>query len=114
MKEHTLLGRKAIEGRTPPGHACAVLNVAKDMACCHHERWDGAGYPLCLAGDAIPVPGRLMALADVYDAIISQRIYKSASTHEQACSAIVKGRGAVRPRWSMPSSTSRKSSATSR
>ena len=94
MKEHTLLGRKAIEGAERRlGMRVRFLNVAKDMACCHHERWDGAGYPLCLAGDAIPVPGRLMALADVYDAIISQRIYKSASTHEQACSAIVKGRG---------------------
>ena len=94
MKEHTLLGRKAIEGAERRlGMRVRFLNVAKDMACCHHERWDGTGYPLCLAGDAIPVPGRLMALADVYDAIISRRIYKSASTHEQACSAIVKGRG---------------------
>ena len=94
VKEHTLLGRKAIEGAERRlGMRVRFLNVAKDMACCHHERWDGTGYPLCLAGDAIPVPGRLMALADVYDAIISRRIYKSASTHEQACSAIVKGRG---------------------
>ncbi|MGE5330167.1 MAG: two-component system response regulator [Nitrospirota bacterium] len=94
VKEHTLLGRKAIEGAERRlGMRVRFLNVAKDMACCHHECWDGTGYPLCLAGDAIPVPGRLMALADVYDAIISQRIYKSASTHEQACSAIVKGRG---------------------
>ena len=94
MKEHTLLGRKAIEGAERRlGMRVRFLNVAKDMACCHHERWDGTGYPLCLAGDAIPVPGRLMALADGYDAIISRRIYKSASTHDQACSAIVKGRG---------------------
>ncbi len=94
MKEHTLLGRKAIEGAERRlGMRVRFLNVAKDMACCHHERWDGTGYPLCLAGDAIPVPGRLMALADVYDAIISRRNYKSASTHDQACSAIVKGRG---------------------
>ena len=94
VKEHTLLGRKAIEGAERRlGMRVRFLNVAKDMACCHHERWDGTGYPLCLAGDAIPVPGRLMALADVYDAIISRRIYKSASTHDQACSAIVKGRG---------------------
>jgi len=94
MKEHTLLGRKAIEGAERRlGMRVRFLNVAKDMACCHHERWDGTGYPLCLAGDAIPVPGRLMALTDVYDAIISRRIYKSASTHDQACSAIVKGRG---------------------
>jgi len=94
IKEHTLLGRKAIEGAERRlGMRVRFLNVAKDMACSHHERWDGTGYPMGLAGDAIPVPARLMALADVYDAIISQRVYKTASTHEQACSAIVKGRG---------------------
>ncbi|MGP1628741.1 MAG: response regulator [Giesbergeria sp.] len=94
VKEHTLLGRKAIESAERRlGMRVRFLSVAKEMACCHHERWDGTGYPLCLTGDAIPVPGRLMALADVYDAIISRRIYKSASTHEQACHAIVKGRG---------------------
>ncbi|MDY0107526.1 MAG: two-component system response regulator [Giesbergeria sp.] len=94
IKQHTLLGRKAIEGAERRlGMRVRFLNVAKDMACSHHERWDGAGYPLGLAGDAIPVPGRLMAVADVYDAVISDRVYKSASTHEQACNAIVKGRG---------------------
>ena len=94
IKQHTLLGRKAIEGAERRlGMRVRFLNVAKDMACSHHERWDGAGYPMGLAGDAIPVPGRLMAVADVYDAVISDRVYKSASTHEQACNAIVKGRG---------------------
>jgi len=59
----------------------------------HHERWDGAGYPDGLAGDAIPMPARLMAVADVYDAVCSARVYKAAGTHEQAGIVIVKGRG---------------------
>ncbi len=94
IKQHTVLGRKAIEGAERRlGMRVRFLNVAKDMACSHHERWDGAGYPVGLAGDAIPVPARLMAVADVYDAVISHRVYKTAGTHEQACGSIVKGRG---------------------
>ena len=94
IKQHTVLGRKAIEGAERRlGMRVRFLNVAKDMACSHHERWDGAGYPMGLAGDAIPVPARLMAVADVYDAVISHRVYKTAGTHEQACGSIVKGRG---------------------
>ncbi len=94
IKQHTVLGRKAIEGAERRlGMRVRFLNVAKDIACSHHERWDGAGYPMGLAGDAIPVPARLMAVADVYDAVISHRVYKTAGTHEQACGSIVKGRG---------------------
>ncbi|MBW7833709.1 MAG: two-component system response regulator [Simplicispira suum] len=94
VKQHSRLGRKAIESAERRlGMRVPFLNVAKEMAGSHHERWDGAGYPEGLAGDAIPMPARLMSLADVYDAIISQRVYKSAGTHEQACVAIVKGRG---------------------
>ena len=75
IKQHTVLGRKAIEGAERRlGMRVRFLNVAKDMACSHHERWDGAGYPMGLAGDAIPVPARLMAVADVYDAVISHRV----------------------------------------
>ncbi|WP_305806852.1 HD domain-containing phosphohydrolase, partial [Stenotrophomonas sp. YIM B06876] len=94
MKGHAALGRKAIEGAERRlGMRVRFLNVAKDMAYSHHEKWDGSGYPEGLAGDAIPVAGRLMALADVYDALISRRVYKAPFTHEQACSVIVKGRG---------------------
>ena len=94
IKQHTVLGRKAIESAERRlGMRVRFLNVAKDMACSHHERWDGAGYPMGLTGDAIPVPARLMAVADVYDAVISHRVYKTAGTHEQACGAIVRGRG---------------------
>ncbi|WP_042007363.1 HD-GYP domain-containing protein, partial [Aeromonas dhakensis] len=58
-----------------------------------HEKWDGSGYPAGLAGEAIPLSGRLMALADVYDALISKRVYKPAFSHEQARTIIVEGRG---------------------
>lgn len=94
VKAHARLGRKAIESAERRlGMRVRFLNVAKDMAGSHHERWDGTGYPDGLAGQAIPVAARLMALADVYDAIVSERGYKTADTHEQACTALVKGRG---------------------
>ena len=94
IKGHAALGRKAIEGAERRlGMRVRFLNVAKDMAYSHHEKWDGSGYPEGLTGDAIPVTGRLMALADVYDALTSRRIYKAAFTHEQACSSIVQERG---------------------
>ena len=94
IKGHAALGRKAIEGAERRlGMRVRFLSVAKDMAYSHHEKWDGSGYPEGLSGDAIPVSGRLMALADVYDALVSRRIYKAAFTHEQACSSIVQERG---------------------
>lgn len=95
MKEHAALGRKAIEGAERRlGMRVRFLSVAKDIAYSHHERWDGTGYPENLAGDAIPVAARLMALADVYDALIHPRVYRPAVlTHEQACTTLVKGRG---------------------
>ncbi|WP_042427594.1 response regulator [Comamonas granuli] len=93
-KTHAQLGRKAIEGAERRlGMRVRFLDVAKDMAGSHHERWDGTGYPQGLAGDAIPVAARLMAVADVYDAVISARPYKPAGTHEQACNAVIRGRG---------------------
>jgi len=59
----------------------------------HHEKWDGSGYPHGLSGEEIPVSGRLMALADVYDALISERVYKKAFSHEKARDIIVEGKG---------------------
>jgi putative two-component system response regulator len=67
--------------------------VAKQIARYHHERWDGLGYPEGLAGDAIPLPARLMALADVFDALISKRVYKEALPYSQARDMIVASRG---------------------
>jgi len=59
----------------------------------HHEKWDGSGYPVGLKGDNIPLEGRLMTIADVYDALISERPYKKAFTHEKACEIIEEGAG---------------------
>ena len=94
MKTHTTLGRNAIEeAERRLGMRVAFLSVSKEIAYSHQERWDGSGYPEGLMGDAIPVSARLMAVADVYDALISKRVYKPAFPHEQACATIVKGRG---------------------
>ncbi|MEY4591381.1 MAG: hypothetical protein RIR18_276 [Pseudomonadota bacterium] len=94
MKSHTTLGRQAIElAERHLGVNIPFLQVTKDIAFSHHERWDGKGYPQSLAGDAIPLGARLMALADVYDALISKRVYKNSMTHEQAASIIVEERG---------------------
>jgi putative two-component system response regulator len=67
--------------------------MAAEIAHSHHERWDGTGYPLQLAGDAIPISGRLMAIADVYDALISHRTYKISFPHEKAVKMIRDGSG---------------------
>jgi putative two-component system response regulator len=67
--------------------------VAKEIAMWHHEKWDGSGYPDGLAGDAIPIPARLMALADVFDALASKRIYKEAMPFETAVELISQGAG---------------------
>ena len=93
MKKHPALGRDAIDGAQKiSGESVEFLEVAKDIVYSHHEKWDGSGYPLGLAGDAIPIAGRLMALADVYDALISPRVYKAGMSHAQAEAIIVEGR----------------------
>ncbi|MGL5288881.1 MAG: HD-GYP domain-containing protein, partial [Aeromonas sp.] len=71
----------------------SFLRLAREIALTHHEKWDGSGYPAGLAGTEIPLSGRLMAVADVYDALISERVYKRAFSHEEAKAIIIKGRG---------------------
>lgn len=94
MKTHTTLGRDALEhAEQRLGIGVSFLRLAKEIAYGHHEKWDGSGYPEGLAGDAIPVSARLMAVADVYDALISRRIYKSGMPHEQAVQYIAGQRG---------------------
>jgi putative two-component system response regulator len=94
MKTHTTLGKNTlVAAERTIGVSVEFLNVAKDIAFCHHEKWDGSGYPQGLAGDGIPVSARLMAIADVYDALISSRIYKSAMSHDEAVAIIGEGRG---------------------
>ncbi|HJV36191.1 CHASE2 domain-containing protein [Geomonas sp.] len=72
-----------------------LLNYAKDMAYSHHERWDGSGYPEGLKGEEIPWAGRVMAVADAYDAIISKRVYKESVSHDEAVGIIVSGKGSL-------------------
>ena len=94
MKTHTVLGHDAIaNAKRALGVDVAYLNFAREIAYSHHEKWDGSGYPEGLAGDAIPISGRLMALADVYDALISRRVHKEAMAHEQAIAIIQQTRG---------------------
>jgi putative two-component system response regulator len=94
MQTHSRLGAEAIEhaerGATKP---VAFLALAREIARWHHEKWDGSGYPDGLAGDAIPASARLMALADVFDALISPRVYKAPMSFDQARAIIVEGRG---------------------
>jgi putative two-component system response regulator len=94
MKTHTTLGKEAIEkAEQEMGRSAPFLAFAKEIACSHQEKWDGSGYPEGLAGERIPIPARLMAVADVYDALISMRAYKQAMTHEKASGIIAEGRG---------------------
>jgi len=94
MKTHTTLGRDAIEhAELQLGADVAFLRLAKEIAYSHQEKWDGSGYPEGLSGDRIPVSARLMAVADVYDALTSRRVYKPAMPHEQALDIIRDGRG---------------------
>ena len=94
MKTHTTLGRDAImaAGRDL-GIQVEFLRFAKEIAYSHQEKWDGSGYPQGLVGDAIPISARLMAIADVYDALINRRVYKAAMSHQEAVDIIVAGRG---------------------
>ena len=95
MKRHTVFGRDAIlqaEESLPPD-SDSFLKTAREIAYGHHERWDGSGYPEGLVGDTIPLSARIMAVADVYDALISKRVYKSAFGHEEAVALIMRDRG---------------------
>jgi putative two-component system response regulator len=94
MKTHTTLGHSAIErAKARIGRPIAFLDVAGQIALSHQEKWDGSGYPQGLAGEAIPVSARLMAVADVYDALISRRVYKEPFSHADSVSIIAQGRG---------------------
>jgi len=94
MKAHTTLGRDAIvHAESALGTDVEFLSFAKTIALSHQEKWDGSGYPQGLAGDDIPIPARLMAVADVYDALISRRVYKEGMPHEKAVLIMIDGRG---------------------
>ena len=94
MKLHTVYGRDALLSATASLDASnSFLDCAVEIAYTHHEKWDGSGYPQGLKGEEIPLSGRLMAIADVYDALISKRCYKPAFSPEKAIRIIVEGRG---------------------
>ncbi|MBX9296021.1 two-component system response regulator [Chromobacterium piscinae] len=94
MKTHTVLGRDTIASAERMLDApSSFLRLAREIAYCHQEKWDGSGYPQGLAGEAIPLSARLMAVADVYDALISRRVYKPPFSHEKAVEIIRDGSG---------------------
>ncbi len=94
MKTHSSLGYQALEqAEQDTEQPLEFLSMAKQIALYHHEKWDGSGYPQGLTGEAIPIAARLMALADVFDALITQRTYKKAFTLREALQIIDTGRG---------------------
>ena len=93
MKKHTIYGGESLMVGIKELGEDSFLTLAKEIAITHHEKWDGTGYPRGLSKTEIPISGRLMALSDVYDALISKRVYKSAFTHDEAKKIILEGRG---------------------
>ncbi|MDR1776577.1 MAG: response regulator [Desulfovibrio sp.] len=93
MKEHTTRGRDMLTSTEEfLGEENSFLTTAQEIAYCHHERWDGKGYPRKIQGEEIPVSARLMSVADVYDALRSKRVYKPPMSHEESAKLILDGR----------------------
>ena len=93
MRTHPQLGASALRTAEDELGTSSFLRHAREIALTHHEKWDGSGYPAGLAGEAIPISGRLMAVADVYDALITKRVYKPAWPHERAAQTVRDGAG---------------------
>lgn len=93
MKKHTFYGVEALSVGSKLGQNAGFINTAIEIVANHHEKWDGTGYPSGLIGEDIPLPGRLMALIDVYDALTNKRVYKEAFTHEYAMAIMIEERG---------------------
>lgn len=97
MKKHTLYGHNALLTSEKTMGSSSFLQIAREITISHHEKYDGSGYPYGLKGDDIPLSGKLMAFADIYDALISDRVYKSAYTHDEAIEIMLRGDGRTRP-----------------
>lgn len=94
IKEHTLIGYNTLKSTIARNPRADFLRMSAEIARSHHEKWDGSGYPDGLSGLDIPLSARILAVADVYDALASKRIYKEAFSHEKTRSIIVQGKGA--------------------
>ncbi len=94
MKQHTTIGSQTLEAALSAYPNAEYLRLACDIAASHHEKFDGSGYPKGLRGDAIPLCARIVAVADVYDALTTKRVYKEAFSHEVAAKIIIDGSGA--------------------
>jgi putative two-component system response regulator len=95
MKTHTILGKKTFDKIMKETGESRLLLLARDLSYCHHERWDGTGYPNGLKGEEIPFYARILAIVDVYDALTSRRTYKEAFSHEKAVNIISEGKGSL-------------------
>ncbi|WP_428569937.1 MAG: HD-GYP domain-containing protein [Solidesulfovibrio sp. DCME] len=93
MKQHTVHGRDILARAERRLGGDSFVHLASDIAYSHHERWDGGGYPQGPASEAIPLAGRIMAVVDVYDALISKRVYKPPVPHAEAVSYVARNRG---------------------
>ena len=92
MKTHPEIGARLLEGSKSP-----LIELARQVALGHHERWDGTGYPRGLRGDEIPMAARIVAIADCYDALRSRRPYKAGFSQERTCEIILRGDGRTAP-----------------
>ncbi len=93
MKKHAIIGAETLTAAVREHPEAKFLQMARQIALSHHERYDGSGYPFGLAREEIPLSGRIVALADVYDALTTKRVYKAAFTHDVARSIILDGKG---------------------
>lgn len=93
MKAHAEIGANTLNDVLAVFPNAEYLRIARDIAWCHHERWDGSGYPRSLKGEEIPIEARIVSLADVYDAVTMKRVYKNALPHDIARGIIVEGSG---------------------
>jgi len=93
IKKHTVIGAETLKEVAAQHPANEFVRIGIDIALSHHEKWDGSGYPYGLSGENIPLAARILALGDVYDALVSERCYKKPFSHEKAKEIILDGRG---------------------